>query len=280
MIPFDIEKDGFDVVLMDMQMPVMDGVTATQTLRKKGCTLPIIPLTADAVGDAQAKCLAAGCSHYLSKPIEMEALSALLAEIIGSEKLAEPDKREANEAGPVPAVPTLSPPTATPAIAAVTEQPVSIDSTTPKAGTAAETVTEKFVIDRDVENATEERLAIERAVAAKAVEKATAEMLRAEKMAAEMAAAEKMRAEAVAEKAAAEADVRRAEVDRLGRLGPDIIPDLPMDDADFRSIAEDHYVLVARLFKCRAHCTDTPVHHVTWSNDVRTGVGLCQGHLH
>jgi CheY-like chemotaxis protein len=71
---------SFDVVLMDMQMPVMDGYTAARVIRDRGLRVPVVALTAHAMSDEVERCLAAGCVAYASKPLDKPKLIALILE--------------------------------------------------------------------------------------------------------------------------------------------------------------------------------------------------------
>lgn len=78
-----LDRIAFDLVFMDMRMPVMDGVEATQVYRAAGGTLPIVALTANAFDDDREACLNAGMNAFLSKPISIADLKDVLARFAG-----------------------------------------------------------------------------------------------------------------------------------------------------------------------------------------------------
>jgi signal transduction histidine kinase/CheY-like chemotaxis protein/HPt (histidine-containing phosphotransfer) domain-containing protein len=87
-----VASQGFDLVLMDVQMPVMDGLEAARRIRSCGgalARLPVVAMTANAMKDDRQACLSAGMSDFVSKPIDPDAFIATLDRILGREALAE-----------------------------------------------------------------------------------------------------------------------------------------------------------------------------------------------
>lgn len=73
-------SQSFDLVLMDMQMPVMSGTEAVKQIRQRGLHLPIVALTANATREDRETCLSAGCNDFLTKPIDRMRLYQLLSQ--------------------------------------------------------------------------------------------------------------------------------------------------------------------------------------------------------
>ena len=86
------QNHPFDIVVMDMQMPIMDGFAATAELRDRGFELPIIALTAGAMKEEREACFKVGCDTYLSKPVKQNDLVAVVAQYTKKE----------NRQGPTP----------------------------------------------------------------------------------------------------------------------------------------------------------------------------------
>ncbi len=86
-----VQRGGFDLVLMDVMMPDMDGLAATEAIRRMSGPagrIPIIGLTANAMADDQARCLAVGMTHFETKPISADRLAEAITQVL---KAASPD---------------------------------------------------------------------------------------------------------------------------------------------------------------------------------------------
>jgi len=81
--------DPYDVILMDVNMPVMDGFTAAGKMREDGVQSPIIAMTANAMKGFEQECLNAGYSGYLAKPLDIDQFMRLMVDLVGGEQFPE-----------------------------------------------------------------------------------------------------------------------------------------------------------------------------------------------
>jgi two-component system, sensor histidine kinase and response regulator len=102
-----LEKDSFDIILMDVQMPGTDGFEATAAIRARekssGQHIPIVAMTAHALKSDQERCLSVGMDAYVSKPIRTNELFTTIETLIGKK-----GETQANEP-PTPKTPSRSP---------------------------------------------------------------------------------------------------------------------------------------------------------------------------
>ncbi len=94
-----VRRNRFDLVLMDVQMPVLDGLEATKTLRNEelargGGRVPVIAMTASAMQGDRERCLAAGMDEYVSKPIDMRQLQAAMERVTARDAAPSDDRPE------------------------------------------------------------------------------------------------------------------------------------------------------------------------------------------
>lgn len=125
-----LDNDIADLVLMDVQMPVMDGYTAVAKIRERGWTMPVIALTAHAMKGIEQRCLKAGYSGYMSKPINIESLTQQLADYLGAQWLQDDDIADGQVSADTTSVGAEQAATTIPQPATTTPQPEEGVSTT------------------------------------------------------------------------------------------------------------------------------------------------------
>lgn len=87
------EEQVFDLILMDMQMPEMDGIEATKTLKNKGSTVPVVMLTANVDADSKKQIMLAGANEHFAKPIETKRFYQMLNRYLGIKLNAQIDQQ-------------------------------------------------------------------------------------------------------------------------------------------------------------------------------------------
>ena len=80
-----VDKTKYDIVLMDIKMPVMDGLEATKAIKEKYPDLPVVALTANAFDSDRQLAFDAGCNDFLSKPVSSEACLQTIKNLVGED---------------------------------------------------------------------------------------------------------------------------------------------------------------------------------------------------
>ncbi|MEM7252472.1 MAG: response regulator [Pseudomonadota bacterium] len=111
-------ETAFDLILMDVHMPIMDGRTATEKLVKSGLTTPIVALTADVMDGFEESLLQSGFAGYQSKPIVIDELLKLVAKFLGGKQIDGDAKTQ-----PLAAAPTSEPAAAEPLFSQLPNDP-------------------------------------------------------------------------------------------------------------------------------------------------------------